>query len=113
VPAVASALGLTAHAGPAAALGGGDVEGVARGVLEAAGQIPFVKENPAVAGIVLAATAYYLSLRPSVAGSVLDTFLLRPLQALQVTARGVPTRDCMVVGNKIGAGNFGDVNPNP
>eukprot|EP00466_Bigelowiella_natans_P005574 jgi/Bigna1/138666/aug1.46_g13374 len=29
--------------------------------------------------------------------------------ALEVSARGTPTRDCMVVGNKIGAGNFGDV----
>ncbi|GAB5358535.1 hypothetical protein AAMO2058_000466700 [Amorphochlora amoebiformis] len=85
---------------------------LAAGAIESGGSFlqntPLVDASPPLLALGAAAAAY-LSLKPGIGGSLVDALLLAPIQSALNVAQGVPSRDCMVVGNKIGAGNFGDV----
>jgi len=71
--------------------------------------IPFAEQNPVAAGIAALILGTYLGIKPGIGVTLLDNLLLAPAQSLQEAAFGLPTRDCVVIGNKIGQGNFGDV----
>jgi len=78
-------------------------------VAEPLQSLPLVNENPVLAAGLAVILGAYLSIKPGVGGGLIDQLVLSPLQTAASAASGVPTRDCMVVGNKIGSGNFGDV----